>query len=215
MSHFQALSYHWFFLAGTRVTHGISSVYRLSRSTLLPITAFYASSSDSASTPMSSQHICFYFQTPPSLTLSTLTNLDSMDLATSIIGKQVHKQSKTVQWSDGSTTVLPCIMKDSINILQDDADAVALFVSLPESKPETSKYVVHLQYSNWTNKNCQLCNEISTALWSNKAVLICKVTTPKPKTLDLDYLRDCSMSDLMCVIVHGEPIQNFNFLIFF
>jgi hypothetical protein len=137
-----------------------------------------------------------------------------MDLATSIIGKQVHEQSKTVQWSDGSTTVLPCIMKDGINILQDDADAVALFASFPESKAETSKHVVHLQYSDWTNKNRQLCDEISAALRSNKAVLIRQVTTPKPETLDLDYLEDRGMSDLMRVVVHGEPTQNFNFLIF-
>lgn len=146
-------------------------------------------------------------QTPPSPTLSTLTDLESMDLATSIIGKQVHELSKTVQWSDGSTTVLPCIMSGDTNILQDDANSVAFFASLPESQPETSKHVVHLQYSDWTNKNRQLCDEISAALRLNKAVVIRQVSTPKPETLDLDYLEDRGMSDLMRVVVHGEPIQ--------
>jgi hypothetical protein len=49
----------------------------------------------------------------------------SRDLATPIIGSQVDKQSETVQWCDGSTTVLPCLMKDGINILQEDANAVS------------------------------------------------------------------------------------------
>jgi hypothetical protein len=153
-------------------------------------------------------------QSPPSPTLSALTDLDSKDLATSIIGKQVHELSETVQWSDGSITVLPCIMKNGDNIIQDDADAVSFFASLPESTPQTSKHVVHLNYSDWTNKSRQLCDEISTALRSSKAVVIRQVSSPNLENLDLDYLEDRGMSDLMRVVVHGESIHIFNFLKF-
>ncbi|KAG2336061.1 hypothetical protein BDR05DRAFT_953632 [Suillus weaverae] len=141
-------------------------------------------------------------QGPPSPTLSALTDLDSRDLATPIIGSQVHQQSDTVQWSDGSTTVLPCIMKDGVNICQDDADAVSFFASLPESLPGTSKNVVHLQYSDWRFKSRELCDEISAALGVNKAVVIRHITTPEPATFDLEYLEDRGMSDLMRVVIH-------------
>jgi hypothetical protein len=65
--------------------------------------------------------------------LSALTDLDSKDLATLIISEQVHELSETVQWSDGSITVLSCIMKNGANIIQDDANAVSFFMTLPES----------------------------------------------------------------------------------
>ncbi|KAG2063592.1 hypothetical protein BDR04DRAFT_1123159 [Suillus decipiens] len=143
-----------------------------------------------------------HIQTPPSPALSVLTDLDSHDLYTSIIGSQVHEQSETVQWCDGSTTVLPCIMKDGINICQEDANVVSFFASLPESLPETSQNVVHLQYSDWRSKSPQLCDEISAALRISKAVIIQQVSAPQPATLDLDYLEDRGMSDLMRVVVH-------------
>lgn len=100
-----------------------------------------------------------HVQTSPSLTLSVLTDLDSCDLSTSIIGSQVHEQLETVQWCNGSTTVLPCI-----NICQEDANGVSFFASLPESLPEMSQSVVHLWYSDWCSKSQQLCDEISSAL---------------------------------------------------
>lgn len=87
-------------------------------------------------------------QTSLSPTSFTLTNLNSIDLAISIISKQVHELSKTVQLFDRSTTILPCIIKDRTYILHDDADAVAFFMSLPESKPQTLTHVIHLHYSN-------------------------------------------------------------------
>ncbi|KAG1843461.1 hypothetical protein DFJ58DRAFT_731575 [Suillus subalutaceus] len=105
-------------------------------------------------------------QAYPSPTLSALTDLQFRDLANPIIGSQVHEQSDTVQWDDGSTTVLPCIMKNGIKICKEDALA------------------------------------ISAALRINKAVVIRQVSTPKPATLDLEYLEDHGMSDLMCVILH-------------
>jgi hypothetical protein len=145
--------------------------------------------------------------TLPSPTLSALTIPHFRDLATSIIGSQVHGESKTVEWSDGSTTVLPCIMRDGINICQDDADTVSYFATLPESLPETAKNVIHLQYSDWHLKSRQLCDEISAALRVNKAVVIRQITTPEPATLDLDYLEDRGMSDLMRVVVHGESVS--------
>ncbi|KAG2358820.1 hypothetical protein BDR07DRAFT_1379141 [Suillus spraguei] len=112
---------------------------------------------------------------PPSPTLSALTELDSHDLATPIIGSQVHAHSETIQWSDGSTTVLPCIMRNN---------------------------VVHLQYSDWRTKSRQLCEEITAALRINKAVFIRRISKPEPATIDLEYLEDRGMSDLMRVVVH-------------
>ncbi|KAG1837991.1 hypothetical protein DFJ58DRAFT_734089 [Suillus subalutaceus] len=130
-------------------------------------------------------------QAYPSPTLSAVTDLEFRDLANPIIGSQVHEQSDTVQWDDGSTTVLPCIMKNGIKICKEDALAVSFFASLPELLPMTSK-------------------NISAALRINKAVVIQQVSTPKPATLDLEYLEDHGMSDLMCVILHGftYPHQN-------
>lgn len=117
----------------------------------------------------------------------------SRDLATPIIGSQVDEQSETVQWCDGSTTVLPCLMRGGINILQEDADAVSCFASLPESLPETSQNAIHLRYSDWCSNIRGLCDEICAALRIGKAVVIRQVTTPEPATLDLDYLEDRGM----------------------
>ncbi|KAG2083677.1 uncharacterized protein F5147DRAFT_660107 [Suillus discolor] len=139
---------------------------------------------------------------PSSPTSSTLTNLDSRDLATPIISTQVHKKSDTIDWSDGSTTVLPCIMRDGVNICKGDAETVSFFASLLESLPETSKNVIHLHYNNWRTKSRQLCDQISAAIQVNKAVVIQKISTPEPATLGLDYLEDHGMSDLMHVVIH-------------
>ncbi|KAG1791151.1 uncharacterized protein HD556DRAFT_1445406 [Suillus plorans] len=148
---------------------------------------------------------------PSSPTFSTLTNLDSRDRATPIIGTQVHEKSDTIDWSDGSTTVLPCIMRDGVNICQEDADTVAFFASLPESLPETSKNVVHLHYKDWRTKSRQLCDEISAAIRVNKAVVIRNISTPEPATLDLDYLEDRGMSDLMHVVIHDAEQRTKDF----
>ncbi|KAG2359130.1 hypothetical protein BDR07DRAFT_1488640 [Suillus spraguei] len=148
---------------------------------------------------------------PPSPTLSALTELDSRDLATPIIGSQVHAHSETIQWSDGSTTVLPCIMRNGVNVCQDDANSVAFFASLSESLPETSKNVVHLQYSDWRTKSRQLCEEITAALRINKAVVIRQISKPEPATIDLEYLEDRGMSDLMRVVVHDAEQRTKNF----
>ncbi|KAG1853414.1 hypothetical protein F4604DRAFT_1686400 [Suillus subluteus] len=150
-------------------------------------------------------------QAYPSPTLSALTDLEFRNLANPIIGSQVHKQSDTVQWDDGSTTVLPCIMKNGINICEEDALAVSFFASLPESLPATSKNIVHLQHSDRRFTSRQLCDEISAALRINKAVVIRKVSTPEPATLDLEYLEDRGMSDLMRVVVHDAEQRTKDF----
>ncbi|KAG2063199.1 hypothetical protein BDR04DRAFT_1164120 [Suillus decipiens] len=150
-------------------------------------------------------------QVHPSPALSALTDLDSRDLATTIIGSQVDQESGTVQWSDGSTTVLPCIMKNNINICQNDADAVSFFALLPESLPGTSQNVVHLQYSDWHSRSRKLCDEISAALRISKAVVIRQVSTPEPATLNLEYLEDRGMSDLMHVVIHDAEQRTKDF----
>ena len=147
-------------------------------------------------------------QQPSSPNPSVPTNLDSRDLATPIIGSQVHEKSETITWSDGSITVLPCIVRDGVNVCQEDATTVSYFATLPESLPETSKNVVHLKYSDWRTKSRQLCDEISAAIRVNKAVVIRNISRPEPATLDLDYLEDRGMSDLMRVVVHGESVFN-------
>jgi hypothetical protein len=81
-----------------------------------------------------------YIQTPPSPTLSVLTDLDSCDLSMPIIGSQVHEQSETVQWCDGSTIILPCIIKDGINICQEDANAVSFLCHFQSPSPRHHKY---------------------------------------------------------------------------
>jgi hypothetical protein len=127
-------------------------------------------------------------QVYPSPILSVLTDLDFCDLANPIIGSQVHKQSDTIQWVDRSITILPCIMKDSINICKEDTYVVLFFALLSESLPMTSQNAVHLQYSNWHFRSWQLCDKISTVLHINKAIIIWQVSKSEPTTLNLDRI---------------------------
>ncbi|KAG1839810.1 hypothetical protein DFJ58DRAFT_733150 [Suillus subalutaceus] len=119
-------------------------------------------------------------QAYPSPTLSALTNLEFCDLANPIIGSQVHEQSDTIQWDDGSTTA-------------------------SMHHEERHKYMQRRRpcsiHSDWRFTSRQLCNEIFAALHINKAIVIRQVSTPEPATLDLEYLEDCGMSDLMRVVV--------------
>ncbi|KAG1832368.1 hypothetical protein EV424DRAFT_1342350 [Suillus variegatus] len=52
----------------------------------------------------------------------------------------------------------------------------------------------------------------SPVLCIRKSVIIWQVSIPEPATLDLDYLEDCSMSDLMPVVVHDAKQQMKDFM---
>ncbi|KAG2139350.1 hypothetical protein DEU56DRAFT_912190 [Suillus clintonianus] len=81
---------------------------------------------------------------PAPLTLSTVAELD-MDLATNIISVKVSKQSETIEWSDGHTTVLPCVWEDGVNICKDEVTFIRFLTQLPQTLPG-SAYIIHAQY---------------------------------------------------------------------
>jgi len=143
------------------------------------------------------------YPSPPSPALSNLTDIESLDLVTPIISLQVHENSLTVTWKSSVTTVLPYIYKDDRNILQCNADAVAYVATLPESCPDSSKYVVHLHYSDWRLKPRELRENITAALCQNKAVVLRQCDQVTADELDLELLYDWGASELMRVVIHG------------
>ncbi|KAG1863213.1 hypothetical protein DFJ58DRAFT_774419 [Suillus subalutaceus] len=151
------------------------------------------------------------YPSPPSPALSDLTDIESLDLATPIIGSQVHENSPTVAWQSGTTTVLPYIYKDGKNVLQRDADAVAYISALPESCPDSSKYVVHLHYSDWRSKPRELREIITAALCQNKAVVLRQCDQATADELDLELLYDWGASGLMRVVIHDAEQRTKDF----
>lgn len=102
-----------------------------------------------------------------------ISDIESLNLVTLIISLQVHKNSLTVTWRSGITTVLPYIHKDGRNILQCDVDVVVYIATLSEFCPDSSKYVVHLHYSDWHSKPQELRQNITAELCQNKAIILC------------------------------------------
>ncbi|KAG1722728.1 uncharacterized protein EDB91DRAFT_1255925 [Suillus paluster] len=137
---------------------------------------------------------------PPSPALSTLTNLD-MDLASDIIGIEVPEQSETIQWSDGRTTVLPCIWEGGVNICHNDAEFVKFLAQLPESCPG-SAHVVHAHYRDWSSKPMELCELVNEALRDGKVFLLRGRHKPEPAALDLDYLERYGISSTRPIVAH-------------
>ncbi|KAG2045884.1 hypothetical protein BDR06DRAFT_309225 [Suillus hirtellus] len=128
--------------------------------------------------------------------------INAKDLATDIIGVKVSAHSETVKWSSGFTTVLPCIWKDGSNICQEDTDTVRYFSELPESDPERSLYVVHINHSDWISRTAELRDVISQTLREGKCIVIRAVERPQVAPLDLDYLEDQGFSQFMRVSIH-------------
>jgi hypothetical protein len=139
----------------------------------------------------------------PSLT--SLSDID-LDLASDLIGCQVPNDTPTVKWSDGRTTILPCVLKDGIDLCaNNDAIVVQYLAQLPESTPK-STHVVHLQSRDYTA--AQLRERVSAALRDDKPVIIRADDTPKPPSLDAEYLEDeFGISPYMLVDIHGQFLR--------
>lgn len=141
---------------------------------------------------------------------STLTDLPvavlhvGNDLASHMLGSEVPKESETVQWSDGSITVVPCIWKGGVNLCQEDANTVKNFAKLPESRPG-SEYIEHVHFRDWHSKTAELRELITATLRKNKAIVIREIENPERAMLDVDYLEDhYGVSPYMRVVIHGK-----------
>ncbi|KAG2336299.1 hypothetical protein BDR05DRAFT_1005990 [Suillus weaverae] len=144
---------------------------------------------------------------PP--TSPTLAELD-MDLASDIIGVQVPEQAETVKWSDGRTTVLPCIWEDGVNICKDDVEYVKFLAQLPQSLPG-SAYVVHAQYCDWSSKPKELRELVNAALRKGKCFLLHGCPESEPANLDVDYLERYGMSSMRPIVAHDAKARVANF----
>lgn len=138
---------------------------------------------------------------PHSTASSNVTNMD-LDLASDILGCQVPMESPTVKWSDGHTTILPCVLKDGVNVCESsDTKVVKYLAQLPESTPRSS-HVVHLTRSDYRPE--ALRDLIHAALRDDKCVAIHEDNSHEPHTLDVDYLEsEFGISPYMRVDIHG------------
>jgi hypothetical protein len=107
-----------------------------------------------------------------------------------------------VQWRDGHTTILPCVLKDGVNICEaNDVRFVEYLAQLPQST-SASKRVVHIEHDS-TDRN-QLLKLIASALSTGKPVVIrCATTPPVHEELTVQYLETFGISRNMAVTVHG------------
>ncbi|KAG2353406.1 hypothetical protein BDR07DRAFT_1496320 [Suillus spraguei] len=146
---------------------------------------------------------------PGPRTLSTLAE-QNMDLASDIIGVQVHEKSETVKWSDGHTTILPCIWEDGVNVCKDDVAYVKFLAQLPQSLPG-SAHVIHGQYCDWSSKPTELCELVNATLRQGKCFLLRGLSKPRPARLDVDYLERYGMSSMRPIIAHDAKLRVENF----
>jgi len=132
---------------------------------------------------------------------SNVIDMD-LDLASDILGCQVPMESPTVKWSDGRTTILPCVLKDGVNVCaSSDTEVVKYLAQLPESTPQSS-HVIHLTRSDYRPE--ALRDLIHAALRDDKCVAIHEDNTREQHTLDADYLEsEFGISPYMRVDIHG------------
>ncbi|KAG1899883.1 uncharacterized protein F5891DRAFT_980826 [Suillus fuscotomentosus] len=130
------------------------------------------------SPPITTRDVCImtdsplvnpYDLAPPSPTLSNLTDIESLDLATPIIASQVHANSPTVTWKSGTTTVLPYIYKDVL-IHQNTFFIYTTVTGAPR------------------NESCE--KPSLAALCQNKAVVLRQCDQPVADELNLELLED-------------------------
>lgn len=135
---------------------------------------------------------------------NNLPELD-MDLASDIIGVQVPQQSETIEWSDGRTTVLPCVWEDGVNICQEDVTFVKFLAQLPPSLPNSNN-VIHVQYCDWSSKPMELRELVNATLRQGKCFLLHGLPKPAPVMLDIDYLESYGMSSMRPIVAHGKSV---------
>jgi hypothetical protein len=159
----------------------------------LPATAHDTNSAPASPHPATPQRF-------PSI-LSDLSDIE-LDLAADLIGRQVPQESGTVQWRDGHTTILPCVLKDGVNICEaNDVRFVEYLAKLPQSTAD-SKRVVHIE-SDSVDGN-QLRKLIASALSMGKPVVVRGATRPPvDKELTVEFLEKFGISRNMAVTVHG------------
>ncbi|KAG2747790.1 hypothetical protein P692DRAFT_20736971 [Suillus brevipes Sb2] len=135
-----------------------------------------------------------------------------MDLASDIIGVQVPQQSETIEWSDGRTTVLPCVWEDGVNICQEDVTFVKFLAQLPSSLPNSNN-VIHVQYCDWSSKPMELRELVNATLRQGKCFLLHGLPKPAPVMLDIDYLESYGMSSMRPIVAHDakERVANFTY----
>lgn len=135
-----------------------------------------------------------------------LPNLDSHDLASSIISSQIHKKSETINWSDESMTYYHALWGTGLTYAKKTPTQCLSLCPFWNRFLRCLRILCTYNTRTGCTTSQQLCEEISAAICMNKAVVIRKISTPKPVMLDLDYLEDHGMSDLMHIVIYGKSI---------
>ncbi|KAG1813018.1 hypothetical protein EV424DRAFT_1541892 [Suillus variegatus] len=127
----------------------------------------------------------------------------SKDMTSGVIGRKVPAQSGTVRWQDGRLTVLPTIMKNSVNICESgDIKVVKFFASFQESTP-SSQHVLHLSAADMERED--IVQMIEFSLRDNKPVVVRGNAINSPNDITTEWLdRKFGISPDMPVSIHGK-----------
>jgi hypothetical protein len=133
---------------------------------------------------------------------NTGTNPNPKDLTLGVIGRKVPASSPTVEWQDGTLTVLPTIMKNGLNLCESvDVEVVKYYASCPESTP-SSKHVLHLSAADMERDD--IVEIIESSLRDHKPVVIRGNISNAPTEITTEWLdRKFGISPGMPVSIHG------------
>lgn len=123
------------------------------------------------------------------------------DLASSLISSEMPYGTETVRWPNGQVTVLPTVMLNGRNVLENDAKRVRQMAALPISLP-TSPRVDHIDAA--ALQGGDLRNRVAAALRDDRCAVVRRAAEPGPEKLTLQYLHDeFGISDRLCSL-HGQ-----------
>ncbi|KIK37150.1 hypothetical protein CY34DRAFT_109229 [Suillus luteus UH-Slu-Lm8-n1] len=118
------------------------------------------------------------------------------DLASSLISSEMPYGTETVRWPNGQVTVLPTVMLNGRNVLENDAKRVRQMAALPISLP-TSPRVDHIDAA--ALQGGDLRNRVAAALRDDRCAVVRRAAEPGPEKLTLQYLHDeFGISDRLC-----------------
>ncbi|KAG1818942.1 hypothetical protein EV424DRAFT_1539898 [Suillus variegatus] len=118
------------------------------------------------------------------------------DLASYLIPSEMPYGTETVRWHNGQVTVLPAVMRDGHNVLENDAKRVRQMATLPISSPASFR-VDHIDATGLQDGD--LRSQVSAALRDGRCAVIHRAAEPGPEKLTLKYLHDqFGISDRLC-----------------
>jgi hypothetical protein len=133
----------------------------------------------------------------------------STDLASHMVGSQMPRETETVQWPNGQTTVLPTVIRDQKNVLESDASFVRRLATYPISDG-SCPLVKHVNAGEMGE--LELRDAIATSLRQGQCIVVHGATPAGPDVLNTEFLYDYyGISPLQRTDIHGESspsIQN-------